>query len=662
MAEYKARKVKVPEGYKDESEFITEAVELFQEGVDYDRENREQGVDDLKFMAGEHWSQQDLDARDGKPCLTINKFPAFIAQVTGDIRSSPPGIRVRPVEDADKDLAEIREGLIRTIERDNDAAGIYSQVSQAQTACGIGNFRLGLDYVGFDTFSQDVKMAMIENPFGVVWDPKSVERTGRDARYCFVMDEMPRKAFEKQYKDKMPSDLEVTLNDDKGWFRGDVVRVTEYWRVLDRKVEIALLEDGTVLRASDVPEGVIPLKTRMADEPYVQMYIISGNCILDGPFDYELDRVPIIRVPGWVVNVGPRRVRFGLIRFAKDLARLENYWRSVSAEMLAFAGKAKWVLPENAVGDQDEFIEQVRRDDDVLTFRGAQGPNLVGPPPFNSAVLQESAINAQNIKDVTGIHDASLGVKSNETSGKAIMARQREGDTATYIYVDNLSAAIKEAGRIINQFIPIAYDTPRTIRVLGQDETQKIMKVNDPNDPQSVDINKGRYDIAIETGPSYATKRVEAAESMMAFVQAVPAAAAVSGDLIAKAQDWPMAEKIAERLKKALPPQFQDADEIDPQKGPTPEQQQKMQQDQAAQQSQAMAQEMTQKAAALELAEKEADVLKAQAEAKKAEADAIKAQIEAGIMTGNVVAQTNAFGQGSPLPEPSATGEAFIPA
>jgi hypothetical protein len=316
-------------------------------------------------------------------------------------------------------------------------------------------------------------------------------------------------------------------------------------------------------------------------------------------------------VQGWEVNVGDRRIRGGLVRNARDSQRLKNYWRSVSAEMLALAPKGKWLLEERQEGDQDGFRDAVNSDDNVLTYTGPSAPQFIGPPNLNTAVLQESNLNSQDMKDTTGLHDASLGARSNETSGKAIMARQREGDVATFIYPDNLQAAIREGGRVLNMLSPTVFDTARTIRVLGEDDSVKVKRVNDPNDPESIDINRGKYDVSIESGPSYSTKRVEAAESMMQFVQAVPAAASVSADLIAKAQDWPMANDIAERLKKALPPGLA----TDPDDEKTPEQQQEIQQAmQAAQQQQAMQQQDMD----LTMQLKQAAVIKAQAEAEKA--------------------------------------------
>lgn len=617
-----AKKARHPEGYKDEAEFLQTIRERFQEGVDFDRENRDAGLDDLKMFAGEQWDSEARLARANRPMITENVLPQYVAQVVGDIRINRPAIRVRPAEDADKELAEIREGLIRAIERDNDAQGVYAEAGTMQVACGIGHFRVTLKYADEATFDRDIGLENMPEPFSVVWDTMSTERTGRDAEWAFVVDEMPRKAFKKAYKDAQDTTLEVPQGDVDGWSTRDTVRVTEYWEMYDKPTEIALLEDGVVVPLDELPEGAVPLQTRKTSKRCARMWLTNGYTLLSGPHEMPIDRIPIIRVRGWEVAVGSKRKRWGLVRFARDLQRLRNYWRSTQAESLALAPKDKWLFHETAEGSADDFRDAVDNDDNTLVWRGQVKPERLPPPQVNSAVMQEIAQLTQSMKDVTGIHDASLGIKSNETSGKAILARQREGDVATYIYHDNLQAAIREGGRLINQLIPVVFDTPRTIRVIGEDETTNIKRVNDPNDPKSIDINQGRYDIVVDTGPSYSTKRVEAAESMMAFVQAVPAAAAVSGDLIAQAQDWPMSEEIAERLKKTLPPQITAKADEDM----SPEEMQAKQQ--AAQQAQQQAQ-MQAEAQAMAKRKAEAEVKEAEAKANKANADAIKALTEA---------------------------------
>lgn len=640
---------KAPEGYESEDDFVREARERFTAAESYDRENRDAAVDDLRFLAGDQWDQTTYANRiaQGRPCLTINQLPQFVAQVVGDIRINRPAIKVRPAEDGDEDVAEVRQGLIRAIEQQSKAQMVYAQAGQMQTACGVGNFRIGLDYAGDDTFDRDITISLIPDPLAVLWDPLSVEPTGRDARYCFVIDEMPRKDFEARYPDAAPNELS-TEELRGGWFQKDVVRVTEYWVVKEHKDQIHQLSDGTVVKGEKpkVPKGLVIMSSRQTVRRTACLYIITGTEILDGPFEIPITRVPIFRCEGWTLTVEGKRHRWGLIRFAKDPARLKNYWRSTVAETLALAPKAQWIAQASSVeGREDEFRNAHRSGDPLLIANdGAMMPERVNPPQFPAALAQEAAMNAQDMKDVTGLHDASLGVKSNETSGKAILARDRQGDVATFIYPDNLKEAISECGRVINDLLPLVYDTARTIRILGDDEAPKIQRINDPGHPDNIDLSVGKYDVVVETGPSYSTKRVEAAESMMQFVQAVPQAAQVAADLIAKAQDWPMAEAIGERLQKLLPPNLQDPPK-------TPEEQQQAQE--AAQQQQ------VQQGMAMDAAQADLAIKKAQAA--KAEAEAGMAQFQVSQMAGQVqqmaaqMAAEMLFGQGVAPPGQPAT-------
>jgi len=662
----KKKGYKLPPGYEDADAFLLEARKRYQEGVDFDRENRDAGVQDLEFLSGDQWDDTARQTRTkaGRPCLTINRLPQFIAQIVGDIRINKPAIKVRPAEDADKDLADIREGLIRSIERQSDAQAVYSSAGQDQVSCGIGNFRLNLEYAADDVFDIDLMIRRIADPFSVVWDPLLVDPTGRDAKWLFVEDSLSRKEFEKNHPDEQPSELEVR---EQGWCTADTVKVTEYWLRKEEQVEFVLLPDGSVKEA-DASNRAQALKTRKGLRRSWCMYLITGHAILSGPYELKISRPPIFRVPGWEVNVGLKKHRWGLVRFAKDPQRLLNYWRSTAAEVLALQPRATWLLNTSQGGidadSADDFRTSATSGDSVLEWSGQIPPQRIDPPAFPAALVQEAALNAQDMKDVTGLHDASLGARSNETSGKAILARQKEGDVASYIYHDNLQAAIRECGKTVNELIPVTYDTARTIRTVGEDDSTKVQRVNDPNDPESVDLAKGKYDIVVETGPSYSTKRAEASESMMQFVQAVPAAAQVAGDIIAQVQDWPMADKLGERLKKMLPPGM--ADDKDEDKTPEQQQAEQMQAQQAQE-----AQKMQQQAAMLALAEQDAKVKTLQADAfykmaqaqkigqpeqggetpldlqlkeqqvRKARADADKAEAEAAIAIAGIPAQVS---------------------
>lgn len=565
----------VPEGFASQDDFLSDMREEYQLDIDYDRDNRDAAIDDKKFSAGEQWDPIVLQQRAGLPCLVINSVPQFTAQLTGDWRENKKGIKIVPSEDGDVDIASVREDLVRAIEMKSRASRVYDNAFESMIQCGDGAFRVSVEYAKNNVFDQDIFLRPVDDALSCVWDRISVDPTGRDARHVFLDDIVPKKEFKNKWKDADPSTLnsETTRNMlAGGWIDDAGVRVTEYWRLLERKRLLGLFKDGSMrfIDSTNMEELLqkhgSPVKTRMSPCTYAQMHLVTGFKILSGPFEYQLDRVPIIRMSGRTVNIAGRRVRYGLVRFMKDPVRLKNFWRSVSAEQLGYAPKAQWIATQSAVEGREDELRKAHFSRDPLIIVNDEaviGENLqrLDPPAPQAALLNEAQVNAQDMKDVTGIHDASLGIKSNETSGRAINARQREGDIASLTFYDNGNESILEAGDVVNQLISQVYDGTRIIRILGEDQSVKYLKVNDPSDPMSPDLSVGAYDVASTTGASYTTRRVEAAQAMMEAVQVFPQLMEVAGDLVAKAQDWPGAEEIAERLKKTIPPQFLDPED-----------------------------------------------------------------------------------------------------
>lgn len=563
----------VPEGFKKVEDYLTDMRENYELDLEADRLNRVEAIDDKEFAAGNQWDPVVLEQRTGLPCLVINSVPQFTAQVVGDWRTNKNGVKVLPTGDEDVDVADIRSDLIRSIETRSRASRVYDSAFESSVQCGDGAFRVAVEYVRDDVFDQEIYIRPIEDALSVVWDRMSVDPTGRDAIRCFVDDLIPRKEFDSRWPEADPSSLGDTymkILRGNGWIDSDVVRVTEHWRLIERTHLIALFEDQSIhIVVADKMDELLqkhgkPVKTRLSPCSYAQMHLVTGFKILAGPFEYKLSRLPVLRMSGRVINISGRRVRHGLVRFMKDAVRLRNFWRSVAAEQLGYAPKAQWIAPESAVeGREDDFRNAHLTRDPLLIYNddAIKEPMRVEPPAVQAALLNEAAVNTQDMKDVTGIHDASLGIRSNETSGKAIMARQREGDVANITYHDNGNAAILEAGDVINQLIPQIYDGTRIIRIIGEDEAPKFVKINDPSDPESVNLATGNYDVALSTGTSYMTRRVEAAQAMMDAVQVYPQLMQMAGDLIAKAQDWPGAQELAERLQKTIPPQLLSDDE-----------------------------------------------------------------------------------------------------
>jgi hypothetical protein len=564
----------VPDGFKSVESFLDDMRDQYDADLEYDRINRDQALDDKKFAAGEQWDAIVLEQRKGLPCLVINNIPQFTAQLVGDWRESRKAIKVVPSNDEDVDIASVRGDLIRSIEMQSRASRVYDSAFESLVQCGDGAFRVSVEYARDNVFDQDIFLRPIEDCHSVVWDRYASDPTGRDAKRVFVNDRIPKSEFKQKWSKKTPEELgcESLVDSLSGtnWADDKSYRITEYWRLIQRQRLMGLFENGKMFEINNenieqlTTQYGPPVKTKAAWCSYAQMHLVTGFAILSGPYEYRLNRLPIIRMSGRVTNIGGRRIRYGLVRFMKDAARLKNFWRSVAAEQLGYAPKAKWIAPESAVeGREDAFRKAHLTRDPLLIYNdGAESPpELIPPPPVEASLLNEAALNTQDMKDVTGIHDASLGIRSNEISGRAIQARQREGDIASLTFYDNGDAALLEAGDVINQLIPQVMDGTRTMLLIGEDESQKFIRVNDPTDPNSVDLSVGQFHVALATGTSYTTRRVEAAQSMMDAIQVYPELMQVAGDLVVKAQDWPGADKIAERLQQVMAAQ---QNQIDP--------------------------------------------------------------------------------------------------
>ena len=557
----------------NDNDIIKEAREAFELCEDAETENREQSLDDLKFARlGEQWPEGVKKARDDehRPCLTINRMPAFIRQVVNDARRNKPAIRVHPVDShADIETAKVLDGLIRNIEVSSNADAAYDTAIDFAVSCGIGYFRVDVDFAEDDSFDLDLRVNRISNPFSVYRDPRSTAVDSSDWNLAFVTELLPKDDFEKQYPDVDTGDWEADSKDteDDTWITSDSVRVAEYWTRDEIEKEILLMTNGEILDA-DVYEkqreyyevnGIVPQSSRMTKSHRVIQRLLGGADVLSEK-EWAGRYIPIIPVYGEEVVVGEKRHFMSLIHFARDSQVMYNYWRTAAAELVALAPKAPWIGPTGAfVTDADKWASANISTHPYIEYDGQVPPQRQAFAGVPAGALQEALNSSDDMKAVMGMFDASLGDRSNEVSGRAIMARQREGDISTFHFYDNMTRAIRHAGKCLIDMIPHVYNEARVIRVLGEDAQPQTVQINqqvmmpDEPEPRIYDLTTGRYDVAVKAGPSFTTQREEAATQMMELLRAFPQAAPVIGDIVARNLDWPGAEEISERLKQLIP-------------------------------------------------------------------------------------------------------------
>lgn len=557
-----------------------------------DSANRETGLDDARFIAGQQWTDLERAERDGRPTITINQLAPAFRQVTGDLRRTNPAINVMAADsDASAEVAEVIEGLVRHIEQASDASSVYEGTAESAAACGIGNFRVLADYADADTFDQELRIERIYNSFSVYWDPAARHPTRSDARWVAITEEMDEEDFKAAYPDATLSDAPYDGTTDRlmTWRKAETVLVAEYFWKEPEPFTLYLLDDGTTTDKKPA-DGRRVVKERASSRDKVMWAKVSGMEVLEGPQEFPSRYLPVIAITGEEIDLGGEVVRSGVATHAKDPQRVLNYWSSTSMEMIAQQPKAPWLLtPEQVAGHEDIWRRANRENLPYVIYnpdKDAPPPMRQAPPMPSAAVLTEIARATEDIRSTTGIHNAALGARSNETSGKAIQQRQQESDLSTSVYADHMGKAVEQCGRVLVDMIPRIYDTPRTLRIVGKDDVEKMVQVNQQVfDPAQgvVDVNKltvGKYDVRVSVGPNFTTRRQETAQAMVQFVQAYPNAFPLVADLLAKNQDWPDADQFAERFKAMLPPQARKPEDMGPEEQAMAQQAMQRQQEQ----------------------------------------------------------------------------------
>lgn len=670
----------------EREEMLTEARERFKHIQDVDEINRRMAREDAEFvwLKGAQWPQGIVAERDKdwQPCLEASQLTQFIKQVVNDQRQNRPGVKVSAASgDASVETAKILQGMVRHIEYDSRAEAIYDTAFEHAVTSGRGYWRIVSDYESPTSFNQKLVIKSVPDFQSVYMDPDYQEPDASDVGYCFVTEKMGKKAFEAAYPHADPVNWE---EQDAGWFpERDQIIIADYYRRVCKKRTLCWLSNGAVAWKDDFEklpiEGVTIAREREADSYSVEWFKLAGGRQVLEQYGWKGTMIPVVQDPGDEITLNGRRIFQGLIRRVRDLQMSYNFLISAAMERVALAPKSPWVMAEGQdEGYENDWNEANRRPFSRLIYKPTTVDGQLAPPPQRQmpvqaemGLFQQAEAIKQDIKSVLGMYENSLGMRSQEVSGRAIIAREKQGDNATFNYVDNLSRAIAHTGRIILELIPHYYDTQRVVGMVQDDDTKTTTTINQ-DDPYAAiaknDVRVGKYAVAVEAGPSYATQRKETAELTAQLVQSYPPLMQFAGDLVVKAQELPDADAFAERFRLMLPPPIQqmlqakEKNQAPPDPAMLAQMQQMQQQLQMAQQAmQAMQQEL--QAAKAGAQEKMAAAqIDAQADVEKANLDAQtdlqRAQIQAqtAIEKAQIEAQTKLLIAQVSQPAPGAEG------
>lgn len=549
----------------------------FKVALEADRENRQGFVEDMKFvhLPGEQWNKIDKTERgDDRITLQFNRMRVTIKSIINQMRANPGATKIRGTEDGDKDTADILEGMTRNIRNTSNWDYIRDNVAEYQVAGGYGAWRINTDYCDDSVSDQEITIAALRNPLCLYCDPSAYDHTGSDAGWWVYTDKLLKTTFESRY----PKVESVSFGDDEfddqdEWTGDDgKIRIAEHWWKKPVKKNLHLLSDGKTIDDTELVDaqaaGLTVIKSREVDSHEIWSAIYSGDAELTKPEKWAGKYFPWIRVYGEFVVIEGEIYWYGHTRHGKDPQRAHNHALTAATEAVMTAPVNQnqvWATAKQAQGLVGEWISAFKRNLPFQLYNHdpvAPGPPQRQPAPaVPVAQLQFSQIMGEELKANLGIFDASLGAEGNEKSGKAIIARDQQGQVATWNYRANLALGERRMDQILVDLIPHIYDTERSLRILGADDSEKYVKVNQPAEDGSIvnDLSRGKYDVVFTVGKSFATKRMEAAETLKDMAGSDPQLMPMAGDLVYKSFDVPYADEISERYKMALPPQIQQA-------------------------------------------------------------------------------------------------------
>ncbi len=584
------------EADKGDEAIIKEAKRRFAMCEDWESHARNLYVDDFKFGHADsdnmdQWPDQLLTSReiDQKPTLTVNKTRIHCLQIVNDAKQNKAGIVVHPTtNEATYEAAEVFEDVVRHIEYQSRAQQAYDKAVYNMVFGGVGYCRVVTDYANEDSFDQDILIRGIPDPLTVYMDPDAKEPDKSDSEFAFVFDDMSMDRFKTEYPNETDATLPAPLGMFDTWIGPDQVRVAEYWRRKHKRIRlVSVIDPATGERRTTLKENVDPelikvirkdpqwdYRERDADEVMVECFKIAGSKIIDR-YEWLGKWIPIVPCIGEEIVIDGQMDRKSHVRYLKDPQRMYNYNTSAEVEFGALQTKTPYVGPAKAFEGYEEYYQAANSQN--LAFLpynhvddngdAIPAPVRQQPPNGSPAFLKGMEVAQVEMMMASGQYQSSFGQNENATSGKAINERQRQGDNATYHYVDGAANMVRQIGRIVVDLIPKIMDTVRIMRIRGEDGLTKNITI-DPNAPEGVqkqaerdqvnlvfNPNIGKFGVEADVGPSFATRRQEAWNAIIQIITQSPQLIPVVGDLLFQNADFPGADEIAQRLRRMAPPQ-----------------------------------------------------------------------------------------------------------
>lgn len=600
-----------------EEDIVARAHERFKQCQDWESDARQRFKDDIRFLYADPDNQDQWDAAvkarrqiQVQPMVTINKTHTHFLHVVNEAIENKPAIKISATGgDATYESSQIFGGVIRHIEYKSKAQIAYKTACRQQVGGGIGYWRIVTDYADENSFDQEIFIKEVPDALSVFLDPHIKTQTGRDARFGFIYEDMPKDKFDKKYPNLEL--VPVYGNGVQNWIMKDTVRVAHYYEVEEKKewLYAAPGESGDTefLRESEIEtnhrkllneaikSGSTDIMRRRVDKRTVKSYVIAGNKIAEKGV-WAGKYIPIIRVPGEEIVIENRLDRKGLTRYLKDAQRAYNYNTSASLEFGALQSKVPYLAPVEAIEGLENYWSTANTDNHAyLPWNHADEngnpipkPERQQPPTSATAYLEGMQAAEREMMMSSGQYEATFSEQGNEVSGVALDGRKKQGERVTFHFRDAFADAIAFTGEQLIDLVPKIMDTKRIVKIMAEDGEEQSIQI-DPKAPQATQLqenasenkiaaifnpNVGKYDVVAEVGPNFDSRRQEAFRAMKELIAAVPELSRVIGDLFMGTADFPVAEKLQERMRNWIPKEILG-------EGPTPQEKQLMEHNQA---------------------------------------------------------------------------------
>lgn len=518
--------------------------------------------DDAKFaILGKQWDEAELARRRRRkrPALVYNRLPAYIRHVVNATRQDERAARAYPIGDgAIRASAELIDQRIRAIQISSDAPSARDTALECAVTGGFGWYRIAIDEVKGERVP---RIEGIRDPLAVVWDSAAIRTDRSDIRHMAYMSTVSREKFKAEHgRDPVEYDGTSTT-----WAPSDSsVTICEFW----------YFEDGKVFQL-----------------------LMDGSGIIGEPEEFPASLIPFVFVPGEEYFVDGKTYFKGIVRDAKEPQRFLNFWKSEVAEQIQSKKTPPAIVDGKSITDETGKVYPEWSDTEGnYAYRrvndAAFPPIFPQPSPIPTGAANEAAQSVDDIKAAVGIYDASLGARSNEQSGRAILARKAQGDVSTAHFGAALDRAVRIEALILVELVLALDSKKRWIQLAGEDgeitpqEVGGLMRLRDGTNAKA-EFAPGNYGVVVSSGPSFSSRREETTSLIQSIGQSFPQIGVYGADILVRMLNMPGGDELADRIHGGMEKQGI----IEP-KDPTPEAQKAAQVQQLVQSVQQMTQEI----------------------------------------------------------------------